>query len=288
HIFDRDAMIEKLFFDEYVPMTSFWQYGAYANPDNPPMPYDEFKAVELLEEAGWTEINGEGYRERDGKVLQFEVLYASAFSEPPLTKWQESAKRAGIKLDLKLLTPPALWKQLREKQYDICSVAWGALLFPNPSTAWGGQYAEKVDTNNVTSINDPQIDALIAKYDQERDQKKREAIIRQLDARAYELQPYVLAWYLPSQRVLVSNKLGFPEPWGTGRFGKRVGDNHITDYWWVDPDKAKAYDAAKADESLTMEKRKIDWRFWEQWSVAQLAKADAPAEPAVPAAEDAE
>jgi len=270
HLLDRETMLEKLYYGEYEPLTSYWQYGPYQNPDNPPMPYDEFAAVELLEDAGWTEKNDEGYRVRDGEVLQLEVIYGSPLTEPPITMWQESAKKAGIKLDLKLLTPPSLWKQLREKQYDIANVPWGALIFPNPSTAWSSDLAEKTDNNNVTSLADPRVDALIEKYDQERVQEAREAIIRELDELIYSLHPYVLEWYKPSQRVLVTNKFGFPEPWGSARFAEDTGDKHLVDYWWVDPARVEALEAAKADETIELDGPKVEWRFWEQWSKARL------------------
>ena len=35
HLLNRELMIEKLFFNEYVPLNSYFAGGIYENPDNP-------------------------------------------------------------------------------------------------------------------------------------------------------------------------------------------------------------------------------------------------------------
>ena len=88
-LMNRELMIEKLFFNEYEPLTSYYQGGTYENPDNPLLGYDPVGAVELLEEAGWTEKNAELYRVKGGQELRFELSYASPLSEPSLTLFQD-------------------------------------------------------------------------------------------------------------------------------------------------------------------------------------------------------
>ena len=43
--------------------------------------YDPEKAAALLEEAGWTDSDGDGIRDKDGESLSFEVLYPGGLSE---------------------------------------------------------------------------------------------------------------------------------------------------------------------------------------------------------------
>ena len=64
----------------------------------------------LLEAAGWRTINDEGYRERDGRELTFTVSYATSLAERSLTIFQEACRRAGIRIELQLLTPASAWK----------------------------------------------------------------------------------------------------------------------------------------------------------------------------------
>lgn len=265
HLYDRDLMIEKLFYDEYEPLTSYFQSPTYANPNNPPMGYDELTAVELLEQAGWTEKDGEGYRTKDGRRLKFTLSYAQAGSERFLTLFQEACKKAGIQLELQLLTPATAWKNLQAKQYELHAQAWGGLIFPNPETAWKGELADQVDNNNVTSFKSARVDELLVAYDHEYDAKRRQEIIREIDGLIYEQVPYVLGWYGPSQRVVYWNKFGMPE-WGVPRYLDK-DDMFIT--WWVDPEREKRLEAARKDTAQKLEAPPIENRFWEAWVKAQ-------------------
>lgn len=269
HLYDRETMIKKLYFDEYEELQSYYQGGVYQNPNNPPLPYDEVAAVELLEAAGYTEINDEGYRVKDGKELGFSVTYRSPLTERSLTIFQEAAKRAGIRLDLQLLTPAAHWKNVREKEYEIASMAWGALTFPNPESSWSSSLASQKDNNNITAFANPRVDALCKEYDREYDLQRRIEIIQEIDGIIYAAHPYVLGWYGPSQRVLFRNKFGMPE-WGSSRYAEYDNLFHI---WWVDPDKEKTLAAAAKDPSITMDAGPREIRFWQQWVAHQNATA---------------
>lgn len=266
HLYDRETMIEKLFFDEYEPLTSYWQGEVYGNPDNELIPYDEIAAVELLEEAGWTETNDQGYRVKDGKVLEFTLSYASPLSERSLTVFQESAKLAGIKLDLQLLTPAAAWKNLTEKEYQLHDAAWGALLFPNPESSWHSRLADQKGNNNVTAFKNARVDELCAEYDRTYDQKRRAEIVREMDGIIYNEHPYVLGWYQPAQRVAFWNKFGMPS-WGIPRYEDGYGGFVV---WWVDPEKEKQLEAARKDSSLTMDAGAQNNLYWKAWAKAGM------------------
>lgn len=265
HLYNRELMIEKLFFGEYSPLDSYYQGGVYQNPKNRRMEYDPVTAVELLEESGWTEINDAGYRVRDGRELRLKLVYPNAQLEPSLTILQEDAKAAGIAVDLQLLTPAASWKALQEKEYDLMSVAWGALVFPNPESSFSGKLAELKGNNNVTAFKNDRVDALCEEYDTEYDVARRIEIIREIDGLLYDEQPYVLGWYLAPLRLVYSNKFKMP-PWGIGPLTDQ-SDEHFL--WWVDPEQEKLVDEARRDPSKTLPVVPIDNRYWQEWQERQ-------------------
>ena len=257
---DRETMMDQLFFNEYEALNSYWQFGDYANPANPTTPYDPESAVALLEEAGYTELDSSGYRVKDGKRLSFEVAYRSSLSEPSLTIFQEDCKDAGIEIKLQLLTPATFWKNLRQREYTIAAMAWGALVFPNPETSWNGALATQVDNNNVTAFSDPRVDELLGEYDREYDPTKRSQIIQEIDRIVFEAHPYVLDWYGPSQRVIYQNKIKMPH-WGVWRTSD---DSEIMYCWWIDPEMEKALEEARKDSTKTLPKDKSEeHRFWQ-------------------------
>lgn len=285
HLLDRPTMIDKLFYNEYQPYTSYFQSGGYANPNNAVYEYDELRAVELLEEAGWKELDAEGYRTKDGRRLELTITYRSQSSERWLTVLQESAKRAGIKLELQLLTPAAAFKNMLEREYELQEVNWGGLVFPNPETSFHGRLAKEKNNNNVTGYSNPKVDALCERYDREYDVRRRIELIREIDALVYADHPYVLAWFQPSQRMAYWNKFGMPE-WGSRRFDDK---DLLHVLWWVDPEKEQQLAAARADATATMDPGPKENRFWERYTAAHsAARPTTSAEPTAPAAAPAD
>lgn len=272
HLMDRPTMIEKLFFNEYVPLKSYYPGGSYENPANEMVTYDEVAAVALLEQAGWTDVNAAGYRVKGGKELAFTVQYRTPLSERSLTVYQEACKRAGIKLELQLLTPAAGWKNIRQKEYDISSQPWNGLLFPNPETSFHSRMAGAVDNNNVTSFSDPRVDELCAKYDLSYDPAERVAIIREIDALVFNAHTYVLEWYNPAQRVVYWNRFGMP-PWGSER---TADTDELFFSWWVDPEKDRQLAAARQDPAARMDVPEVEFRFWQAYREAQEKSIAAP------------
>jgi len=271
HLYDRKLMIEKLYYNEYEPLESYWQGATYGNPNNEKIEYDETAAFDLLVGAGWEETNEDGYRVKDGNLLEFKLMYRSKTSESSLTLFQESCKTLGIKLDLQLLTPSAFWKNLQEKEYDVASMAWGALVFPNPESSWRGNLADQLHNNNVTAFANDRVDELCGLYDEEYDVQRRRELIQEIDGIIFNEHPYALGWYNPAQRVVTTNKFVQPE-WGALRTTDRSDLFHC---WWVDPEKEKLLEAAWDDETITMPIPPLDHRFWEAWNVARAKKSAA-------------
>lgn len=267
HLRDRDTMIDKLFFNEYESLTSYYQNGDGQNMSNVVVEYDPFTAVELLEQAGWTEIGNDGIRRNaNGERLSFKLMYRSALSEPSLTVYKEDCLQAGIDIQLDLVDSALHWKSVRERTYDIASMAWGALVFPNPETSFSGKLADpEKANNNITSFSNARVDELLNEYDTAFDVARRSEIIREIDGIIFNEHPYVLDWYNPARRIIYWNKFGMPK-WGVMRFN---GEEDMMYVWWVDPLKAAQLEKAKQDSGLTLSTEPIEQRFWTDWKAAR-------------------
>ena len=72
---NRRLMIEKIAYNEYTEMNSYFPGSVYENPDNPKNAYDPQTAVKLLADAGWKERDSQGRLVKNGKPLVVEFLY---------------------------------------------------------------------------------------------------------------------------------------------------------------------------------------------------------------------
>ena len=233
---NRKLLIEKIFYNEYLPENSYFPGGVYENPDNPKNEYDPQEAVKLLAEAGYKDHDAQGRLTKNGRPLVLEMLYDDKSNEPFLTPYQEDLRKVGITLNLRLVTFETQFKLISDRQFEMASLAWGADIFPNPEVEYHSRLADVKDNNNVTGFKDPRIDEICEKYKLAFDQKERVALIRQLDKILTEQYHYVLGWYAPAIRIGYWNKFGYPAGILT-----RTGD-HETDtnlgpgpeqLWWT-------------------------------------------------------
>ncbi|MBQ9487839.1 MAG: ABC transporter substrate-binding protein [Selenomonadaceae bacterium] len=86
-------------------------------------PYDIDAAKNLLAEAGWTDTNGDGYVDKDGKNLELNYLTYTSRQELPLLaeSAQASLKKIGVKLNINATDNYKTF--LKNGDYDIFSKA---------------------------------------------------------------------------------------------------------------------------------------------------------------------
>ena len=66
---DRDKIAKDLLLGKTKPGATLWDGSPYVDPSLKPYPYDQAKAKELLDAAGWKDSNGNGTRDKDGVEL---------------------------------------------------------------------------------------------------------------------------------------------------------------------------------------------------------------------------
>jgi microcin C transport system substrate-binding protein len=266
---NRQLLIERLFFNEYVPQNSYYSGGIYENPKNPKNEYDPQAALALLAEAGWNSRDGQGRLVKNGQPLVLELLYSDKGSERWITIYQEDLGKVGLGVNLRLVTPETLFTLVMERNFDFVSLAWGGLLFPNPETSFSSSFADLPDNNNVTGFKDTRVDELLGAYDREFDQQNRAAIIQEIDGILANSYQYILAWDMPFHRIAYLNKLGYPEGYLT-----RIGDHRdIPTLWWIDPHKEADLRRALGDNSLNLPVGETEVRYWREYAAREAATA---------------
>jgi len=262
YLFNREQLIEELFYDQYIVQNSLYAGSVYENPDNEKIQYNPEKAMELLEEAGWTERNEEGWLvNQEGKVFRFNIGVVKAV-DYVVTPLQQMLRDNGIDMQIKFVDGNTLWKQLMDRSFVMYMQSWGGLVFPNPETSLKSSLADQSDNNNISGFKSERVDELCAMYDVEFDQQKRIDIIREIDGIVMEERPAMLSHYAPYTRILFWNKFGYPE-FMVHRF---VGDyRSIFQYWWFDQEKVAQLDQAM-ENNTALESGEVEVNFWTKFA----------------------
>lgn len=169
-------------------------------------PHDAGAAAKLLDEAGWTGRDGEGYRTKDGKTL---TVVAPVYGKPSLFAQavQGDLKKAGIKLDLAASTDAAeVSGRLDTGRYDVVETSWaradGDILthfFLSTETAEGGGH-------NFARVADPQVDAWLKEAQAATDPGKRAEAYAKVQRWTLE-QAVVVPGYVKQSAVGVNRRV---------------------------------------------------------------------------------
>lgn len=235
HLLDRQTIIEKLLYGEYLPLNSYWQsfFGEKANPE---FGYDPAAAQQLLAESGYKKLDKDGYLINSaGQKLEFTILYVSEESEKYLTLFKESCKKVGVKVNLQRLSWATMIKQMDKYQFDAALFAWTGTLSPDPEQLWHSKHRDETGGSNLPGYQNPAVDRLIDSLPAIFDAQQRLAIIKQIDGLIYKDVPYLLFWTTDHSKIFYKNIFAMPKTvfakYGSG----------IIRYWRFDPEKVKKY-----------------------------------------------
>ena len=269
-LFNRQLLIDTLFYKEYLPLNSYYPGTPYENPNNAKNEYNPQEALKLLAEAGWTSRDSQGRLVRNGRPLQVELLYRDKGSERWMTVYQNDLRKVGITLNLRLVTPETQFKLMMQSQFELVSGAWGVgSIFPIPRTVFHSEFADIQNTNNISGFKDKRIDEICELYEVEFDPAKRAALLQELDGILTSQNHYIMEWYAPAARIAYWNRFGFPQ----GTFS-RIGDYDgslapgMPQLWWFDPAKNQQLDQALRTPSMKLEIPPVEDRYWQEYSKA--------------------
>ncbi len=234
HLFNRERLIEKLFFDQYVPINSMFPGRDWGNGDkNELIEFDADRALELLAEAGFKERDDAGYLVGpDGKRLKITFAFGNQSFERIWLVVKEDYEAAGIEFELKLLDASTLMKLITDRQFSMHFQTWGALLFPNPETALRSDLADKTANNNIPGFKNAEVDALLERYNKVFDRKEQKQITREIDRLFCAEIPYAFGWTADYARILYWNRFGHPDTYLTRI--EQYPDNSMILLWWYD------------------------------------------------------
>ncbi|WP_022892049.1 ABC transporter substrate-binding protein [Agromyces subbeticus] len=165
-----DEGIESLFFGtaerSYSPLSSV---ESVAYSDEALFEPDLDRANALLDEAGWSERDADGYRVRDGARLTLRFPVSTNQSIPAeqslFEQVQATAKAAGFDVVIELLDLSSWYGALAAHEYEIVSAPYTKvgpdvlrILYHSDSItpAPSGYFA------NLSQLNDPEVDALLS------------------------------------------------------------------------------------------------------------------------------
>jgi peptide/nickel transport system substrate-binding protein len=188
----------------------------------PPLPFDRAAAQQLLDEAGYRDVDGDGVRERAGVPIRLSLLQVSG-SRAAATEGKAFAaelRRAGLVLELITVDAATLLARLKQGDFDLAPMIWEGRPDDDPRILFGPQGELAFSGYRSTAL-----DGLLDRLRLADGPLARAPLLQQLGALLALEQP-VIALYRHDVAALVSRRVH-----GLAGSGDRLDLRSV----WLDP-----------------------------------------------------
>jgi peptide/nickel transport system substrate-binding protein len=205
----------------YKPGT--WQYDENVRP----RPFDPDKARELLAEAGWTDSDGDGWLDKDGKRFAFSIITNQGNSLRIKTGviLQQRLKDVGIQVSLRTVEWAAFIKEFVDKgRFDAIILGWNILQDPDIYNVWHSSMAVDGGLNFTRYIN-PELDGLLERGRHLVRQEERKPLYDRVQEILHDDVPYCFLYVpmsLPIVQARIQNIKAAP-----------AGISYNSEKWWI-------------------------------------------------------
>ena len=208
-------------FGPYKPGT--WAY----HPGLRPVSFNPDRARKLLAEAGFTDSDGDGILDKDGKPLAFTIL-TNQGNEPRIltaTIIQSQLRAVGIDVRIRTVEWAAFIREfVNTGRFDAIILGWTITQDPDIFAVWHSSQAVPGGLNFIHYKN-PELDKVMEEARSTPDRQRRTALYHQAQEILDEDQPYCFL-YVPYALPVVQNRFMGIKP-------ALAGIMYNFEDWWV-------------------------------------------------------
>jgi peptide/nickel transport system substrate-binding protein len=225
---DRGQIVEALLYGYgEVGITDVMPFQWEFNEALEPWPYDPEGAKALLAEAGWTDTDGDGTVDKDGRPFRFilETNQGNDLREDLIVIAQSDLAKIGVAVEPRLTEWNTLIDRLKRKDFVAVVSGWSVDFKFDPTetlSCEGGVY-------NYPSYCNPQADALVRRALTTLTREEAKPTWDDYQEIIHQDQPYTFLYYL-TERLGVSRRLQGVEADARGHL-VTIAD------WWIPADR---------------------------------------------------
>ena len=169
------------------------------HPDIEPVSHDPEAARQLLEEAGWTDANGDGVREKDGQPLAFSLLT----SQNPLNRAivqvvQNQLREVGARVELQVLEFQTMLAQHKNREFDAVLSNWildNFQMASAPQSLFHSSQADVEGSANRSGVRSERLDRLIEEGAAATSPEEARDVWRRFTEALQEEQPFTFMFW---------------------------------------------------------------------------------------------
>ncbi len=214
---DRAGIVKNVFYD--LGSVTHGPYGRQ-NPcydhSIEGWPHDLELARQKLDEAGWTDSDSDGIRDKlvDGTRIPFEfglIIYGSSTEFATIANiYREALLEVGVKMNPRPLEWSTMLKRLDERSFEAYTGAWVMDWEVDLYQLWHSSEADRPSSSNRIGFRSKEADRIIEALRVSFDEEERVELCHEFHALVHDLQPYSFI-YQRYRPVLYWDYMNAPE-----------------------------------------------------------------------------
>lgn len=162
------------------------------------------KAKELLAEAGWTDSNGDGLVDKDGKALEIDLLtYPNRPGLPPMAEAVSGQlKEIGIKMNVEVTESGVIDEKRKTGDWNVYLQAMNTAMVPDPSYYLGMTY-KTGGAYNFPEYSNSKVDDLLMQVSETTNEQERLEMMNEVQSIIQDEIPVLTVAYYG---VIVASK----------------------------------------------------------------------------------
>lgn len=193
HAIDKQEIIDGVYLGLGINIASPYKPGTrWSNPALQAYTYDPEKAKNLLKEAGFSDSDGDGILDRDGKPFAFEIVTnQNKEREKSAVLIQRRLKEIGIDVKIRAIEWASFISRfIKTGDFDVVILGWGLGLDPDQYNIWHSSQ-QKPGQFNFIGYNNTKVDKLLEEGRLELNSDKRMKIYHEFAHLLLEDSPIV-------------------------------------------------------------------------------------------------
>lgn len=228
HAIDKQAIVKGVLLGQGTPIVGPYKPGTYWYDTRiADYPHDPDKAKALLAEAGWTDSDGDGVLDKDGRPFAFTILTNQGNDQriKTATIIQDNLKRIGVQVKVRTVEWAAFLKEFIDTgKFEALLMGWTTIIDPDLYNVWHSSKAVPGGLNFIGYRN-AELDSLLDRGRHLVDRAERKKIYDRAQEILHHDQPYCFL-YSPLALNVVSSRIRGIEPAPAG-----IGYNF--EEWWI-------------------------------------------------------
>jgi peptide/nickel transport system substrate-binding protein len=214
HAINKQELIDGVLLGLGQEATGPYKPGTWPNnPNVKKYPFDPTQAKKLLAEAGWSDRNGDGIVDKDGRPLAFTIV-TNQGNEARIKSAEIIQRRlhdVGVDVKIRVIEWASFLKEfINPGKFEATILGWSVPIDPDSYNVWHSSKTRPGELNFI-GFQNAEVDALLEKGRETLDEDQRKKYYDRFQEILAEEQPYTFL-YVPDALPVVAARFKGIEP----------------------------------------------------------------------------